>query len=177
MWFSFKFTESTNRRTRLCFSSCSSLESTAKQEMITVFRRGLFYLLTDKDSEFGSVRCIGPEVFLAGNRRSASSAKIDNKAEWRNMPNCRGNSVQRLIFPKWFMLERKSIALSSDELSTLSIVFFFTWKPWREAGGRGEGGVNEGDDTAASSVAQTCVCTRIHMTTWPLKRILCPLWN
>lgn len=164
MWFSFKFTESTNRRTRLCFSSCSSLESTAKQEMITVFRRGLFYLLTDKDSEFGSVRCIRPEVFLAGNRRSASSAKIDNKAEWRNMPNCRGNSVQRLIVPKWFMLERKSIALSSDELGTLSIGFFLH-------GSRGErrvGGVRVGwmrATTLQQARLHRHACVRAY--TWP----------
>ena len=44
--------------------------------------------------------CMGPEVFLAVKRWTASSAKTDNKAERRAMPNCWGNSEQRLIFPK-----------------------------------------------------------------------------
>lgn len=77
---------------------------------------------------FGFACCIGPEVFLAEKWRTASSAKIDNKAEWRNMPNCWGNSVQRLIFPKWFTLERKAFPCPQMNLCVLSVGF--TRKQW-----------------------------------------------
>lgn len=119
------------------------------------------------DSGTGFACCIGPEVFLAVKWRTASSAKIDNKAEWRNMPNCWGNSVQRLIFPKWFTLERK--AFPCPQMNLVCSLSAFTRKRWGE-GGR-EGGVH------TQSHVRACVCVCAHMTTQPSLQILCSLWN
>lgn len=63
------------------------------------------------------------EVFLAKKWRTASSAKIDNKAEWRNMPNCWGQFSPEAHFSKMIHTGKKSISLSLDELSVLSVNF------------------------------------------------------
>lgn len=104
------------------------------------------------DSETGFACCIGPEVFLAENWRTASSAKIDNKAEWRNMPNCWGNSVQRLIFPKWFTLERK--AFPCPQMNLVCSLSALTRKLWGRE-----------NNVCTLSRAHTHACA--HTYTWP----------
>lgn len=104
------------------------------------------------DSETGFACCIGPEVFLAENWRTASSAKIDNKAEWRNMPNCWGNSVQRLIFPKWFTLERK--AFPCPQMNLVCSLSALTRKLWGRE-----------NNVCTLSRAHTRACA--HTYTWP----------
>lgn len=114
------------------------------------------------DSETGSACHIGPEVFLAGNWRSASSAKTDNKAELRNMPNCQGNSVQRLIFPKWFMLKKKNkkhFAVPGWTRCALSDDFYV--EAMERGGGDGDWG-GAWDDLSELGCIGTRVSTHAH---------------
>lgn len=68
-------------------------------------------------------------------------------------------------FSKMIHTGKKSISLSLDELSVLSVGFY------KEAMGEG------GKRVHTQSHTHMCVCAHIHMTTQPSLQILCSLWN
>lgn len=79
------------------------------------------FIFTCFQGAIAFARCIfkGLEVFLAARRRTASSAKIDNKAKGRNMPKWRGQLVPGIHFSSVIHAGKESTSLSSNEPSPL----------------------------------------------------------
>ena len=74
-------------------------------------------------------------------------------------------------FSKMIHTGKKSISLSSDELSVLSVGFN------KEAMGEGEQRARTQSRTHTHTHTHTHPCARIHMTTEPSLQMRCSLWN
>lgn len=146
-----------------------SLEFTAKQEAMAVFCRDLFYLLTGR----GWLRnwlCLLYRTwsFLGSEMKNC---KFSQNRQWSRMEKhakLLGQFSPEAHFSKMIHTGKKSISLSLDELSVLSVGF--TRKQW----GREEG-VCTLDHT--HTCARVRARTHTHMTTQPSLQILCSQWN